>query len=246
MGNSWFQFQQFRIEQGRSGMKVCTDSCLFGAFIPVDGYYKIIDVGAGTGLLGLMAAQRNLKVEIDFLEPDSGSFLDLELNISQSPWANRCHAQNRKLKDWTLKNQGLYDMVLCNPPYFIDHLISPASQRNMALHMEGGEWQNWLFNLSSLVKQSGIIWLLLPAEGFNRLETGFGPAGLQPVEIHEITQNKRPFRYFVGLKLGEEVAIKKAQHELRCEMGTLSGWANDLMKNYYLRPLPLTPSSFNP
>ena len=59
MPNDYFQFQQFRIEQGNCAMKVSTDACLLGAAANLSGATRLLDVGTGTGLLALMAAQRH-------------------------------------------------------------------------------------------------------------------------------------------------------------------------------------------
>ena len=49
MSNTWFQFKQFTIHQDKSAMKVCTDSCVFGAIVPVRDAQHILDIGTGTG-----------------------------------------------------------------------------------------------------------------------------------------------------------------------------------------------------
>ncbi|QCK16074.1 hypothetical protein [Mangrovivirga cuniculi] len=58
MANDFFEFKEFKINQKNAAMKVCTDSCLFGALVPVKNEYKILDIGTGTGLLSLMLAQK--------------------------------------------------------------------------------------------------------------------------------------------------------------------------------------------
>lgn len=241
MGNSWFQFQQFTIRQGRAAMKVCTDSCLFGAYVPSGAYSKILDVGAGTGLLGLMLAQRCPDSEIHFLESDPGTFLDLKLNVEQSPWNERCHIHHCRVEDWTENNSyGKFDFVICNPPFFVNHLQSPQKSRNQSLHLDIGKWEIWVESLSRVLAPAGQLWLLLPGKGSEELLYAFHHQSMVINEKIDILQSSKAFRTIACLSFSNNKSVKKAQLEMRNADGSLSDWALELVKDYYL--LAPTPS----
>src|SRR5580700_8662179 len=90
MSNSYFQFKQFIINQDACAMKVCTDSCIFGAWFAekIPSYSLTLDAGCGTGLLMLMLAQKN-KGEIHGIEIDFDSYKQARQNIHASKWKDR-------------------------------------------------------------------------------------------------------------------------------------------------------------
>lgn len=234
MGNSWFQFQQFRIDQHRSSMKICTDSCLFGAYIPVAGANRILDLGAGTGLLGLMAAQRNANADIYFVEPDTGSLEDLKLNLSRSLWEGRLHCVAADLKEFASGNPQLFDLVICNPPFFVNHLERKNRRENIAMHLTSQQWSEWCIQMGNLVKGGGQIWLLLPGTAAEKMIFPFKSLGFETVEYLDLIQNGKPWRTIVGLKMGEGGSHKKAWLEIRKPDGSLSDQARLIMKDFYL------------
>ena len=62
-----FQFKQFAVQQDRCAMKIGTDAVLLGAWCPIkNNPFSILDIGAGTGILSLMLAQRSNASQIDF------------------------------------------------------------------------------------------------------------------------------------------------------------------------------------
>ncbi len=53
-----FTFKRFFVAHDRCAMKVGTDGILLGARAPIAGVKHVLDIGAGSGLLALMLAQR--------------------------------------------------------------------------------------------------------------------------------------------------------------------------------------------
>src|SRR5436305_8208683 len=90
MPNLYFKFKKFVIHQDKTVMKVCTDSCILGAWTAnhVKNVKTILDIGAGTGLLSLMLAQKTESL-IDCIELDRESAAQAMQNIMASPWPNQ-------------------------------------------------------------------------------------------------------------------------------------------------------------
>lgn len=89
MANDYFSFKRFTVWQRRAAMRVGTDGVLLGAwFDPGGDGARMLDVGTGTGVIALMAAQRNPSARIDAVEIDAGSCADAAENFAGSPGRN--------------------------------------------------------------------------------------------------------------------------------------------------------------
>lgn len=133
MANSYFKFKQFTVHQEHAPFKVTTDSVLLGAWADLNGSRSILDIGAGTGLLSLMAAQRS-SAQIVAIEPDAGSFMQAGLNICASPWPDRITLLNIAVQDYFPGNGKLFDTIITNPPFFVDSLPNPEAAKARARH----------------------------------------------------------------------------------------------------------------
>lgn len=158
--NSYFQCRQFRIEQGDCAMKVTTDASLLGAWAPVRDARRILDIGTGTGLLALFAAQRS-DAMIDAVEVDSAAAAQARQNFAASPWADRLRLIEQDIRDFAPAAGG-YDAILCNPPFFTASTPNRCDRLARARHNDALPLDELLAAISRLLSDRGRAWLLLP------------------------------------------------------------------------------------
>lgn len=134
MPNDFFRFKQFTVRQDRCALKVGTDGVLLGAWTVHAGALRILDVGTGTGLLALIAAQRNADAVVDAVELDPAAAAQARENAAASPWAARIRVHQADIRHWAAPAR--YDLVVCNPPFYKGH-GTPYDQRMAAAKHEG-------------------------------------------------------------------------------------------------------------
>lgn len=171
-----FVFKQFHVAHDLSAMKVGTDGVLLGAWTTASAR-TILDVGTGSGLIALMLAQKNAEAIIHAVDIDEPSILQAKENFQNSPWADRLHALHQ---DFIKFDPGLrYDLIVSNPPYFINSTPSPDSRRQQVRH-------NTLLSLTPLLQQ--VNQLLADDGKFNVI--------LPPVEGKHLLQEAASFDLF--------------------------------------------------
>ncbi|MFR1987405.1 MAG: tRNA1(Val) (adenine(37)-N6)-methyltransferase [Prevotellamassilia sp.] len=132
-----FTFQQFTIDDSRCAMKVGTDGVLLGAWADLSETTRILDLGCGSGLIALMAAQRNPQALVKGVEIDEAAAADAQANVAASPFHER--VQITCADALTLSAPSFEaDCILSNPPYHEEELLPPEAQRAAARHTGGG------------------------------------------------------------------------------------------------------------
>lgn len=165
MGNSYFRFKQFNIDQEHCAMKVCTDACIQGAFtaqylasgaITVSA---ILDIGAGTGLLSLMVAQQ-VAVPVTAVELDPAAAMQAAANFEASPWADRLVLTQQDIRKMPV---GVpYDFIITNPPFYETALKSGHAQKDQAMHATNLGYEALLTAIDRQLAQEGECSVLLP------------------------------------------------------------------------------------
>lgn len=161
MPNNWFNFKQFKVWQKDSAFKVGTDGVLLGAWCDIKEDKYILDIGAGTGLIALMAAQRS-DAEIIAIEPDSLSAAEATLNIARSPWYKRIKLIETSLQEYLLNSDKIFDHIISNPPFFRNSLPNTLDRVSRARHNYTLGSDELLKCVNGLLDRSGKLSLILP------------------------------------------------------------------------------------
>ncbi len=162
MPNSYFHFKQFTILQDRCALKVGTDGMLLGAWTNYHPAQRILDIGTGTGVLALIAAQRNPSASIDAVEIDPDSAEQARENAAASPWAARVTIHRGDVRQW--KHVGRYDLVLCNPPFYKGHHPSHDARKAIAKHDLSLPFTDLIAAMDDRCTEQGRISLIIPID----------------------------------------------------------------------------------
>lgn len=234
MGNSHFSFKQFTIHQDHCAMKVTTDACLFGAWVnsKVRSAEKMLDIGAGTGLLSLMMAQGR-SIEIDAVEIEETCFEQLCSNIKNNPIGKRINPIRNDIR--LLNTDKKYDLIVSNPPFYEKQLKSDMTDINLARHSDQLSLRDLFLQVKKMIKNNGHFFLLMPYYRKSECMEMAASHGLFPQTIALAKQSivHEPFRAMFcfttspGETTTEEIAIKK-----NAPVYTDAFYL--LMKDYYL------------
>ncbi|MBD2767792.1 methyltransferase [Hymenobacter sp. BT664] len=230
MPNNYFQFQQFRIEQGACAMKVSTDACLLGAAADLTGATRLLDIGTGTGLLALMAAQRHPTVEIEALEIDAAAAAQAAANAAASPWGGRIRVWALSLAEYVAGRPAPlaetapgFSHIVCNPPFFRHSLRSPDARRTTARHEAADTltFDALAGAAATMLAPGGLLTMLLPPLEMRAFEQVAAAVGLHPATrlVVRHRPGSRPLRHITGFRsaLGAthetELSIRTAEDD---------------------------------
>ena len=178
MANPFFTFKQFTIRHDRCAMKVGTDGVLLGAWTDVSHSCRILDIGTGTGLIALMLAQRCPQASITAIDIDAEAVEQARENVLLSPWSDRVEVALQDICKYLTDKH--FDTIVSNPPYFIDSLKCPDSQRNTARHTDTLDAKRLLESVARLLSDNGRFSIILPAEQTDLLIQSAYTQGLYP------------------------------------------------------------------
>lgn len=193
MSNNYFRFKQFTVWQERCAMKVGTDGTLLGAWAGVPGgvpHPRILDVGTGTGLIALMMAQRFPLADITAVDIDIETVEQAAENFAASPFAGRIKAVKVAVQEIM---EGMFDAIVCNPPFFTEALTCPDDRRTAARHTSSLTYGELMTVAGRLLSDAGEISVIVPTDCAGDMDSAAAIAGLHPKRIcHVRTTARKP------------------------------------------------------
>lgn len=157
--NNFFQFKQFTIHQDLCAMKVGTDGVLIGAWGAV-GETRMLDIGCGSGLISIMAAQRTTTMKIDAIDIEESAVRQSEINVAACPWSDRITIHHTTIQEFN--PQYKYDFIISNPPYFINSLKEGKDARAIARHSNTLPYSDLAKSVERVLTEDGIFSVIFP------------------------------------------------------------------------------------
>lgn len=158
-----FEFKQFTIKQDKCAMKVGTDAVLLGAWTNCNDVRSILDIGTGTGVIALMLAQKS-NAYIDAIEIDRNAYEQAIENASNSKWADRINIHHTSLQEFVSIPRIKYDLIVSNPPYFVDSSKASDIERTTARHADLLPYSDMVSAVKKLLADNGKFCVILPVK----------------------------------------------------------------------------------
>ena len=236
MSNSYFSFKQFTIEQEDCAMKVGTDGCLLGGWFDCSTSQRILDIGCGSGLIAIMAAQR-CGATITGIEIEQKAAGQAARNVKNSPWNNRIEIINCDILQYT--PQEAFDTIVSNPPYFVNSLKCDETSRTLARHSDTLNCENFFEKTASLLSTHGTISIVIPTDILEDWKDAAALSGfsLSRATFVKTTPRKMPKRVLAEFIRAYTCDTHTETLILEDEPGVYSKAAQEILRDFYLKIL---------
>lgn len=233
-----FTFKQFSVNQDQCAMKIGTDGVLLGAWCPIDNNpYSILDIGAGTGILSLMLAQRTNADQIDAIEIDENAYEQCVDNFELSPWSDRLFCFHAGLDEFMEEPEDQYDIIISNPPFYTEDYKTENEQRDLARFADAMPFEDLVETAKLLLSENGIFAVIIPFKEEAHFIDLCAQAELFPVKVTRVKgSHTTPIvrsllafkRYELSVLTADELVIEINRHEYTDDYINLT-------KDFYLK-----------
>lgn len=223
-------------------MKVGTDGVLLGAWADVAHAKRVLDVGAGCGLISLMLAQRFPQIHVTALELDSDAAIQAQENGAESPFAMQVDVVEGDFADFALQDDGrtfeAFDAIVSNPPFFEEDLLPPDGARANARHTAVGlNFENLVAGSARLLCDGGTLSVIIPKDAqlrFHAICNRHGFSLLRATDVRTVIR-KAPKRVMLHFVKSRSATAEVLRDEIvLMQDGKRSAAYADLCRDFYL------------
>ncbi len=232
MPSQTFVFKKFTVFQDKCAHKVGTDAVLIGAWVKVSKARHILDIGTGTGVIALMMAQKS-KAKIDALDIEHSSYHQANENVKHSVWADRINVHHTSLQDYAKNCNQKYDVIITNPPYFVDSYKAPDEERSHARHNDTLPFTDLIDGVKKLMSKEGCFYIILPTTEAAHFKTLAEKTNLHLVKRMRVKtklvndtekRHMMQFSFNAGQLVDQTMSIEKeGHHDYTDEYKVLTG-----------------------
>jgi tRNA1Val (adenine37-N6)-methyltransferase len=232
-----FNFKKFHVNQDRCAMKIGTDGVLLGAWTPlINNQFNVLDIGAGTGILSLMLAQRSNAEQIDAIEIDEDAYEQCVENFEASPWGDKLFCFHAGLDEFVDEPEDEYDLIISNPPFYTDDYKSDNTSRDLARFEDALPFEELIEAAALLLSDNGIFSVIIPYKEEERFVAMCNQLDLFTLKITRVkgtptSEIKRSLLAFCRKEqtpLIDELVIEISRHNYTSEY-------IELTKEFYLK-----------
>jgi tRNA1Val (adenine37-N6)-methyltransferase len=232
LGQSFFHFKSFSVQQKLAGLKVTTDACVLGALASHPQPLNILDIGTGTGILSLMMAQKFPQANIQAFEIEPTAAEQAFYNFEHSIFMQQI-TLNRE--DFLKSAPTLYDLIICNPPYFKKHLRGSSEVKNSAIHNTSLPFDQLVHKIYGSLAVDGLAWIILPPQEMLDFKKEAENTGLCAMETTQVYN--KPGKHFRTVTCFSKALINPisvTELILSDAQGARSHQFSLLMRDFYL------------
>ncbi len=216
-------------------MKVGTDAVLLGAWVNASNARTILDIGTGTGIISLMLAQKSDAL-IDSIDLDKNAYMQAQENVGSCKWKDRIQVHHISLQQYAINSKHKYDLIVSNPPYFVDSSKALEESRTNARHTDQLPFSDLLDGVLKLLSASGKFYVILPTKESQLFREMAEVQNLHLTKLTRVvTRTDKPekrllMKFEFAQKPVEEDTITIEQDERHC----YTEQYKELTKDYYM------------
>lgn len=176
-----------------------TDSLLLASFCNAKRNWTVCDLGTGCGIILLNLVDKGLQGKAIGVELDQAGTKLLQGTIAENGYKN-VSALCQDITQW--QPDFLCDLVVANPPYFVQGILPPTQRRASARHETTATIQDFCKTAANLLKDNGKFCVCFPPARLADLFTALRHNKLEPKRLQLVrnSADKEPWLVLVDAR----------------------------------------------